>query len=550
LVQELRLASGATEADIIHALATVEDGGIIILPEGETIEIATGLVADVSTRSITLDLNGATLQQVGAVNVILAKGQQTVAENVELGTDAEGNTTISYATMPGNIAVGNWVKVVSDDALPGDKIEGPAPTLMGQALEVASIDGNIVTFKGSLIDQDHYATNVRAGGYLSGDFTVRNGEIIGDTGLTKLNPALVQFRETVGAQVENLYIHDGIGYGVSIANSVNTDVENLSVKNMADGPSLLGIAVHSFSSTGTSVTGLYAENVTHAADSNAVGSRPGWGYLSQFGADIGMSVTDAVAYGTNNMAYSWHSESLNGSFDNVMAFDSHGFLMARGIGGTITDSGGANNSRGIILYEWGHEDARDMTIDNITLKESFYYSSIAIGSPQDNTISNSFFESYQGGNTIREEQATITDTTFVRIEENLDDQITGSSRNDLLLGGKGTDTLDGAAGDDYIWGGREGDHLTGGAGRDRFAYHSVEEGGDTITDFETGPAGDVIDLSVFAARWNWADADIINAGYARFVTAMKPASAATEKRCPAASASASGLRAPFSAIRS
>jgi hypothetical protein len=47
LVQELRLASGATEADIIHALATVEDGGIIILPEGETIEISTGLVATV-----------------------------------------------------------------------------------------------------------------------------------------------------------------------------------------------------------------------------------------------------------------------------------------------------------------------------------------------------------------------------------------------------------------------------------------------------------------------------------------------------------------------
>ncbi|MGF1619233.1 MAG: M10 family metallopeptidase C-terminal domain-containing protein [Rhodomicrobiaceae bacterium] len=66
-------------------------------------------------------------------------------------------------------------------------------------------------------------------------------------------------------------------------------------------------------------------------------------------------------------------------------------------------------------------------------------------------------------------------------------------------------------------GGLGADTLTGGAGRDRFAYHSVEEGGDTITDFETGPAGDVIDLSVFAARWNWADADIVKAGYARFV---------------------------------
>jgi Ca2+-binding RTX toxin-like protein len=514
LVQDIHLASGATEADIMQALATVESGGTVILPEGETIAISKGLIADISHRDITLDLNGATLQQVGAVSVILAKGQQTTAESVELGLDAQGNATISYAALPAQLTVGTWVKMVSDDPLPGDKIEGPAPTLMGQAMQVASIDGNVVTFEEPLIDQAHYTTNIRAAAYQSGEFTVKNGEVIGDS--QSAATALVQFRDAVNPHLENLSIHDGVGYGVGVINSVNAELSHLSVVNMQDG-AILGIAVHSLSSTGTTVKGLYAENVTHAADANAIGATPGAAYISQFGADIGFSVSDSVAYDTRNFAWSWHSESVNGNFDNVMAFNSYGFMMARGIGGTMTDSGGAGNLRGTAFYEWGHEDARGISLDHITLKETQYYSTIAIENPLGNTLSNSFFESYGAGNTASADAVTVTDTVYVRAGENADDVITGSARNDLLLGGKGNDTLDGAAGDDYVWGGIGADILTGGAGQDRFAFHSVEEAGDIITDFQAGVGGDVIDLSVIAAKQGWGDVDLIEGGYARFV---------------------------------
>jgi hypothetical protein len=119
-------------------------------------------VVDASTRNITLDLNGCTLQQAGVVSVIQAKGLQTTAKTVELGLDGSGNTRISYDKLPAEIKVGIFVKLVSDDALPGDKIVGPAPTLMGQHLEVASTDGNTVTFKGALIDQAVYQTNMAA----------------------------------------------------------------------------------------------------------------------------------------------------------------------------------------------------------------------------------------------------------------------------------------------------------------------------------------------------------------------------------------------------
>jgi hypothetical protein len=56
LVQDIRLASGATEADIMQALAVVESGGTVILPEGETIAISTGLNIAIWNRDITLDI--------------------------------------------------------------------------------------------------------------------------------------------------------------------------------------------------------------------------------------------------------------------------------------------------------------------------------------------------------------------------------------------------------------------------------------------------------------------------------------------------------------
>jgi uncharacterized protein len=56
----------------------------------------------------------------------------------------------------------------------------------------------------------------------------------------------------------------------------------------------------------------------------------------------------------------------------------------------------------------------------------------------------------------------------------------------LIRGTAGADVLQGTAGDDILIGGAGRDVLTGGAGRDQFVYTSVLDGGDTITDFETG----------------------------------------------------------------
>lgn len=61
----------------------------------------------------------------------------------------------------------------------------------------------------------------------------------------------------------------------------------------------------------------------------------------------------------------------------------------------------------------------------------------------------------------------------------------GTALNDIFDGGLGNDTLNGAGGDDLITGGFGDDTLTGGPGSDTFIYTNVNQGVDTITDFDT-----------------------------------------------------------------
>lgn len=515
---EIQLAPGAKESDIAAAIAALPDGGTIVLPKDATISISSGLNVSVAQRDITIDLNGSTLRQDANVSVITVRGKHPTPDSVSLGQDASGNTTLTYSGTVPDVKFGSWLKVVSDDTLPGDHLDGGQPTRMGQAMEVLSVNGNTVTLRGALIDKEHYASNVRAVEYESGQFIVKNGEVVGDNGAGGRTAPLVQIRNTVDAQVEKVFIHDASGTGIGIVDGVNTKITDVTAKNLVDAGGALGIGVHSLSSRGTTVSGLLAENVTHATDNNAIGSPANASAVTYYGGDIAMDVHDSVAFGTRNFAWSWHSEAVNGRFDHVMAFNSHGFLMARGIGGEITDSGGAGNARGIALYQWGNGDARNITIDTVTLKETQSYSTTAINNPQDNLIKDSWFESFSYTAPLDPRYAVTSNTAYVRTSSaTLNDTITGAGASELLFGGKGDDAISGGGGNDYIWGGEGIDTLTGGGGRDRFAFHADWETGDTITDFQGGTYGDVIDLSVIAARYQWGALDPFASGRVRFV---------------------------------
>jgi hypothetical protein len=85
-----------------------------------------------------------------------------------------------------------------------------------------------------------------------------------------------------------------------------------------------------------------------------------------------------------------------------------------------------------------------------------------------------------------------------------DDTLSGAGGSDTLLGGAGADSLSGGGqndslgggdGNDTLVGGSGSDTLTGGVGSDSFIRHALSaEGKDTIADFQTGPAGDKLDI--------------------------------------------------------
>lgn len=81
-----------------------------------------------------------------------------------------------------------------------------------------------------------------------------------------------------------------------------------------------------------------------------------------------------------------------------------------------------------------------------------------------------------------------------------DDVLTGSTRANTIAGGDGNDTITGGGQADTITGGAGNDSLTGGAGADTFVFSLVAANGqDTITDFQTGTAVDIINVDKLGA---------------------------------------------------
>jgi VCBS repeat-containing protein len=82
------------------------------------------------------------------------------------------------------------------------------------------------------------------------------------------------------------------------------------------------------------------------------------------------------------------------------------------------------------------------------------------------------------------------------------DTLNGGPQNDTLYGGSGNDTLNGDNNNDTLIGGYGADTNTGGGGTDTFKFLSVNDRGDTITDFAGSP--EKIDVSAIDANGSLA----------------------------------------------
>ena len=516
MATEIRLSSGATEQDIVDALARLPSGGTIVLPSHETIAISQGLRINVSNRDVTIDLNGSTLQQAGDVSVIWGYGSHKPGHSATLDASSPGTTVVTYAGAS-ELQVGDYVKIYSDDALRND-YAGAEPTRLGQALKVLAVNGDTVTLQGELLYREDYQTNIRASAYSSGELIIKNGTIEGDQSQPAWVSDLVQVRTTVEATIDHLTVQNGNSMGINIVDSVNAIVTDSVAKNLKDDPSLrqYGYGVHSANSTGTTVIGLYAEQVRHATDDNSVSVPAGHPNPARYGADIGMTVVGTIAYDTSSFGFSWHTEGRNNLIIDSMAFNAPGLIGARGVDNWMVDSHGVNTGRGIQFYEAGEGDGSDLVFSGIHVKEATVDAFMVTGSPHDNLVVNSVFE-VMGPVSDVGTAATLVNAIIEANVTNLDEMLAGTAAADVLLGGQGVDAISGGAGADYIWGGLSTDVLAGGSGRDYFAIHRLTDAGDVVTDFQGGASGDFLDLSVIAKHYGW-DRSLPLENYVRFVT--------------------------------
>ena len=512
MTMTLTLKRGATEADIQAALSTLPSGGTLVLPPNETILVSSGLKIDAATKSIKLDLNGSTLQQAGDVSVISVNGGMGAQTSATLGRDGEGHLTVTGSGL-GQVNVGDYVKILSDDALPHDH---GAVTRLGQAMKVVAVSETGVTLEGELVEGNLYATNVRVAHFKSGTIDIANGTVRGEQGEPSWTNALVNIRSTVDTHIDQLTVRDGNSMGINFVNTVNGLVTQSAAINLTDDTSNghYGYGVHSASALNTTVNGFYAEKVRHAVDDNAVGVAAGHRDASKYGADIGLTATNVVANANTAFAFSWHSEGRNGYVGDSVVFNSHGVIAFRGMDHVAQNISGSGNVRGIQFYEYGDGDGQRNIVENMHLKETEAYVYTNSGkNPMNNIISNSTFEMTKVGYKLAPDSKVNLKGTVVKTTLAGDEIMLGTAGDDRLLGGAGDDVILGGAGRDYIWGGLGADVLAGGAGADRFAYLDMNEAGDTITDFGDG---DVIDLSALAFRYGWSG-DLFAKGYLRFL---------------------------------
>ncbi|MBT9488376.1 MAG: ExeM/NucH family extracellular endonuclease [Rubrivivax sp.] len=99
-----------------------------------------------------------------------------------------------------------------------------------------------------------------------------------------------------------------------------------------------------------------------------------------------------------------------------------------------------------------------------------------------------------------------------------DPVVVGLSIYKTIAGTSARNVLSGTAGDDMLVGGGGADLITGGSGADLFAYSSMRDAGDVVTDFS--PGTDKIDLRSLLAASGYAGTDAVAEGYVRFVPVL------------------------------
>ncbi len=277
-------------------------------------------------------------------------------------------------------------------------------------------------------------------------------------------------------------------------------------------PTLIGVQ------TGESATYLLAELsnydvVIHAGSRSDVMTEAYWSALRQYiVADQGGVVT------VGSFAHTLHDTTLanNADADFVTPITAAGYTTASGADSTFTVVGGHAITYGISTVSGSGvngtmlEGALQIDGDAVSLAAhpaggsviayqdiDYMGRTVYLGEPYaESEVSGVHTEPVHSGFADQLLEQAVAWAAKGQAETS-SVSLSGGTGNDVLSGGADNDILSGGDGNDQLTGAGGSDELTGGGGADRFHYGQGDIGvsvNDTITDFEVGQGGDILDI--------------------------------------------------------
>ncbi len=264
----------------------------------------------------------------------------------------------------------------------------------------------------------------------------------------------------------------------------------------------------SFPSNANPFTTGYAQFVQSGADTLLQVDKSGTGGTSGWVTVLTLQNTTATAFTADNITQGWNPQGTAGA---LISGDDNNNTFNGGVNNDTLQGNGGNDT----LYGGYGDDTLQGGTGNNSLRGDDGNDSLDGGAGNDTLYDTAGDNTLLGG-------AGNDSLTVGAGNDSLDggagsDTLSGSAGADTLLGGDGNDilgdtqganSLSGGLGDDTlenVSGGDTGSTLSGGAGQDTFqisstAGYNVQSNpsalhADVVTDFQTGPGGDVLDLS-------------------------------------------------------
>ena len=223
----------------------------------------------------------------------------------------------------------------------------------------------------------------------------------------------------------------------------------------------------------------------------------------------------------------------NGGNDTISAGNGNDIL----VGGKGNDhiEGGAGND----IYIWNLGDGFDtfsdyqnsntesradkvkfgegISFDDLTFERSGYNLNIYVNGDKTQGIQlyYQFYDNYHRIEYLEFADGTIKNLTemgFIYTMSDSNDDVTGTTYDDIIYGNGGNDTISGGNGNDILVGGKGNDHIEGGAGNDIYIWN-LGDGFDTFSDYQNSNTESRADKVKFGEGISFDDLTFERSGY-------------------------------------